>query len=105
MKIKTIDIIFKEWFDSNFGNSYHAGTVTVNFGLKTEITFICPMEYGYGDQYIHTAMLRLINEKLIKMKRHDDGSYPSFKRYCQDRNIILNTSLQEKCSKRALNKY
>jgi len=36
MKIKTIDVNVKEWFDKVNGNSYFAGTVSLNFGMKTQ---------------------------------------------------------------------
>jgi len=38
--MKTIDINAKEWFDKINGNSYFAGTITLDFGMKTEETFL-----------------------------------------------------------------
>lgn len=35
-KIKTIDVTALEWFDKANGNSYFAGTVTINFGMKSQ---------------------------------------------------------------------
>ena len=32
--IKTIDVNCKEWFDKLNGNSYFAGTISINYGLK-----------------------------------------------------------------------
>ena len=45
MKTKTIDIRAKEWFDKTFGNSYFAGTITINKGTETEETFLMPFQY------------------------------------------------------------
>ena len=36
MKVKTIDIQAKEWFDKINGNSYFSAVITLNFGLKTK---------------------------------------------------------------------
>ena len=43
-QIKTIDIDCKEWFDRINGNSYFAGTVTVNFQMEDEQTFNIPFQ-------------------------------------------------------------
>ena len=50
-KIKTIDIVAKEWFDRIYGNSYFSAYITVNYGLKSEANFYLPFQYGYGEQY------------------------------------------------------
>ena len=50
MKTKTIDIQAKEWFDKVNGNSYFAGTITLNYGTETEETFLLPFQYGYGNE-------------------------------------------------------
>ena len=36
MKVKTIDVQVKEWFDKVNGNSYFAGIITINFGMKND---------------------------------------------------------------------
>ena len=40
MKTKTIDVNAKEWIDKKHGNSYFCGTVTLNYGMKNEETFL-----------------------------------------------------------------
>ena len=42
----------RRWFQRSYGNTYH--TVTVEIDGKHVYT--SPEEYGYGDQYIQTAM-------------------------------------------------
>ena len=49
MKTKTIDIQAKHWFDKVNGNSYFCGTVTLNYGMKNEETFLMPFQNGYGE--------------------------------------------------------
>lgn len=51
-KIRTIDIVGVEWFQKTYGNSYHAVRVSVN----GEHVYTSPMTYGYGEQYIYTAL-------------------------------------------------
>jgi len=99
MKIKTIDIQTKQWFDKINGNSYFAAVITVNFGMETEKQFKLPFQYGYGDQYICEAFKLLIEEKLIKPV---DPQRFSFWSYCKENKIILRTNTQKNCLKREL---
>lgn len=100
MKIKTLDVNAKEWFDKLNGNSYFSGTVTINYGAKTEKTLIMPFQYGYGDHYQQMAFKLLQAEKIIK----NIDKMTSLWRYCRENNIILRTNKQENCKKRDLNK-
>jgi len=95
MKIKTIDVNAKEWFDRINGNSYFSGTVTVNFGMKDEKEFIMPAQYGYGDQYLYEARARLIEHNMLSMPY---GS--SLSKYCRENDLILRANKQEGCLKR-----
>ena len=95
MKIRTIDIDAKEWFDKTYGNSYFSGTVTVNFGMKTERTFKMPFQYGYGDSYVYAGFDLLEKEKLIK-RNHPSETW----NYCDENNIILRKHIQTGCLKR-----
>lgn len=105
MKIKTIDINAKEWFDKVNGNSYHAGKVTVNFGMKNEKSFNFPFQYGYGDQYRHTAFQTLEENNVIKLVHNDNGSTESHCGYCERNNIILRSNIIRGCKKRDLKEY
>ena len=102
MKIKTIDVNALEWFDKINGNSYFAGTVTVNYGTKTEKSFNMPYQYGYGDMYKQIAMETLVNESVIKVEKYPYGGYPPLWQYCSDNGIILRTVKHENCKKREL---
>lgn len=96
MKIKTIDINALEWFDKVNGNSYFAGTVTLNYGLKDERQIVMPFQYGYGKQYEQEATGVLIRQNLIP------ADITSLWRYCQDNKIILRSQITDKCLKREL---
>ena len=97
MKIKTIDVNAKEWFDRINGNSYFSGTVTVNFGMKDQKEFVMPAQYGYGDQYEDCAITILKENKIINTGEEGDMS---FWRYCNLNNIIQRSNIQRGCLKR-----
>lgn len=96
MKINTIDINAKEWFDRINGNSYYAGSIVLNFGQDNQIKFSMPFEYGYGDYYIQKAM-QILN----------DSGHINVKYTCElrDLGIILRTNMQRNCKKRELMQY
>jgi hypothetical protein len=97
MKLKTIDINAKEWFDKINGNSYFSGEITLNYGTKTEKTIKMPFQYGYGEHYTQEAGARLTEAGYIKTEKNF-----CLWRYCRDNKIILRTSKQENCKKRDL---
>ena len=98
MKIKTIDINGLEWFDKINGNSYFAGTITVNLGMKSEKIFNMPYQGGYDSQYIYEGFYVLHKAKVINIDRQRF----SYWQYCRDNNIILRTNKHENCLKREL---
>ena len=97
MKIKTIDVNAKEWFDKVNGNSYFSGNITINYGMKTEQEFKMPFQYGYGEQYTQEAKALLHKHNLINAR--DNQALWS---YCSENNIILRTNKKENCLKREL---
>jgi len=98
MKIKTIDVNAKEWFDKVNGNSYFSAHVTINFGMKDQTGFYMPFQYGYGNHYEDMAFKELIKKGFIKT----NDKYHSRWQYYQDNNIIYRHSKQENCRKRDL---
>ena len=97
MKTKSIDIQAKEWFDKVNGNSYFAGTITLNFGTETEETFLIPFQYGYGSQYEQEAKAILTQFNKISTE-----PFESLSTYCHRVGIKLNRSIQRGCLKRDL---
>lgn len=100
-KVKTIDVNVLEWFDRVNGNSYFAGTVSVNYGTKTAQTFNLPFQYGYGDHYKDIALQKLKSE----------GFFPEYKDdhlrlwELRDKGIVIRTNKQENCKKRELTQF
>ena len=95
--MKTIDINAKEWFDKVNGNSYFAGTVTVDFGTPEEQTFNMPFQYGYGSQYEWKGFYTLINAGLLP---EEWRSSPQWK--AREAGIIIRSHIQTGCRKRDL---
>ncbi len=98
MKIKTIDVICKEWFDAVNGNSYFAGKVIVNYQMKTEKNFILIFQYGYFEHYKYMALELLEKKKIVK----DREERESYWRYYKRKGIIARHTLHENCLKREL---
>jgi hypothetical protein len=96
-KLKTIDIVAREWFDRVNGNSYFSAYVTVNFGMPSEANFYLPFQYGYGDHY---------NDMCFDvLKKHGYVSCDEYTRYWQyyrDNNIVLRSRKIENCKKSEL---
>ena len=99
MKIKTIDVNAKEWFDKVNGNSYFSAKVIINYGNNSETFLHLPFQYGYGDHYRDMAFRELINRGIIK----DVPERTSHWQYYRDNNIIARHYKQEDCKKRDLN--
>jgi hypothetical protein len=94
--MKTIDINALEWFDKTYGNSYFAGTITINFGMPDKKAFLMPFQYGYGSQYEYEALKTLQKENLIP------DNINSLWQYCNDNNIILRSNIVKNCKQREL---
>lgn len=105
-QIKTIDINCKEWFDKVNGNSYFAGTVTINYGMDDGQTINLPYQYGYGDHYRDMAFKALEEANLTQdVEHYSNGSSEQLWQYCQRHNIILRANKVTGCKKRELMEY
>ena len=95
MKIETIDLIAREWFDKINGNYYFSCEITINFGMENETIFNIPFEYGYGNHY-EDESFKLIKEKLnIETEKRISV-------FCRENKIILRSVKHENCLKREL---
>lgn len=104
-KIKTIDINAKEWLDRVNGNSYFSGTVTVNFGMKGEQTFIMPFQYGYGDHYKDMAFQELEKSfPLTDVIKYENGANEGLRGYADRFKIIVRAHIQHNCKKKELSR-
>lgn len=81
MKVKSIKIEAKEWFDNINGNSYFSAEIWVNEGEKY---LTVPYQYGYEDHYLDVAYNKLVKEGVlpgVELTRLPD--------YCQENGIFL----------------
>ncbi len=95
-KIKTIDIQIKEWFDKVNGNSYFAGEVTVNYGLKSQQSFNMPFQYGYDRAGEQKAFELLKSKNIINSSNHMD---------LKENKIIIRSNKITGCKKAELKEY
>jgi hypothetical protein len=93
MKILTLDINAKEWFDKVNGNSYFSADIVVNYGMNESQTFKLPFQYGYGDHYQYMAIEELKKQGLTDKKYLHD---------LRDNGIIVRTNMQRNCRKKDL---
>ncbi len=101
MKIKTVDIDSKVWFDKVNGNSYFSLQVTVNYGMKNSKTFYRALTGGYNNQYIYEGFKVLQDEKVIP--KQDAGI--NYWNYYDNNNIIARYDKKENCLKRDVIKF
>jgi len=93
MKVNTIDINAKEWFDKVNGNSYFAANVTLNFGQADQINIVLPFQYGYGDSYQYEAIKVLNEQNYINVK---------WLQQLRENGIIVRYNIQRNCKQREL---
>jgi hypothetical protein len=95
MKISTIDVQGKEWFDRTYGNSYVAIRLYINYGMKDDVTLYGPYTYGYGDYYMQYARELLYKNGYIE----NIEEYCTLSTYCRENKIILRQSKENRCLK------
>lgn len=84
VKVKSITVIGKLWFDKVNGNSYHTAKVLINGEHYCNI----PFQYGYGDQYEQSALEQLTKDGYFKdMEKYQNGTSECFWRYCDRKGI------------------
>ena len=54
-ELRSLFVSGRLWFDKSGGNTYHAVSISANGKWLMDIG----ITYGYGDQYLHTALERL----------------------------------------------
>lgn len=94
VKLRTIDIQAKEWFDKVNGNSYWSARVTLNFGLPSEKTIVLPFQYGYGDFYRQEVTQTLREIGIIKTVNPEEY-HVSLRQMCHEHGIVLRASKSE----------
>jgi hypothetical protein len=88
-EMKTITIIGRRWFQRGPGNTYHTAQIIVD-GETIKKT---DREYGYGEQYVETAVSWLENNDWLPEKRehYKNGGHEAAWRFCERLGIKLST--------------
>jgi len=100
-KIKEIYVYGKLWFQKTYGNTYHTAAIDV-YGSDNEYPIYStksPVKYGYGEQYLQTAIDILQDNGFIK--DYDMTSEPFWK-YCERKGIKLVYSAKDVSKKSQL---
>jgi len=81
MKMKTLFVLGKRWFDRVNGNTYHSAGLYINGEFYKKID----CKYGYGDHYLQSAKELLFEDKIIKAS--ENSRYTFLYTYCNDKDI------------------
>lgn len=65
-EIKSIAIVGRRWFQKTYGNTYHSVQIFVD-GMEHKI----PFSYGYGDQYLQTAVNWLVSNGYAILEKRE----------------------------------
>ena len=101
LKGAVIEIYGREWFDKVNGNSYHCAYITIFLKNGKTKNLIAPFQYGYGDQYEHTAYELLIKYGYIKckyMNKYGNTTFSFFNKH----NIRVSSHIERNCLKKQL---
>lgn len=101
-KMRLIVLIGRRWFDKHAGNTYHDVEIIVHGFKGGFVHHRTTMAYGYGDQYIDTAVDWLEKRGLVLLPRYSHGMRKPLRVYCQDHEIELITSVVDVDSRKQL---
>lgn len=98
MKINSITVIGRKWFDSRAGNTYFTAAILIN-GLEVHRL---PYEYGYADQYLQSAFEWLDAAGHTSRERYVHGGHETPRDYCTCQGIALHYEAADVKRKRDL---
>lgn len=84
MKVTSIRLLGRRWFQKSYGNTYHTCEVWVN----DELVHKCPFAYGYGSQYAQSAQDWLDKNGYLPGMCSNNMNETLW-RYCVRKNITL----------------
>jgi len=102
MKVVTIDIIAKEWFDRVNGNSYFSAQITLNYGMTDSKTIKIGFTGGHSEYYVQKSGEVLKQLLYTDQEKYETGGLKGLGSYCRDAGIILRTGIQTGCLKRTV---
>jgi len=77
-----------KWFDKVNGNTYHSVRITK---CSTGEQIACQFQYGYGDQYSHTALVAMAKAKWLPVKYRGENyrGHPNYFSYEMENNYPI----------------
>lgn len=71
IKIRSLFVECREWFDKINGNTYFSARIWINGGQVA----ILPFQYGYGDQFIYEAQKKLLELGYLPQEGKNQSLY------------------------------
>ena len=100
-RVRTIDVVAKEWRDKVNGNSYFSARVIVNLDeMGNGLVYHVPFRYGYGIDYIY-ASLRVLSERGVL----PDRFACQYMSACRESGIVLRNGIERDAKKRDVTEW
>jgi hypothetical protein len=100
VRVDSITVVGRLWFNRGQGNTYHSAEILVN-GL---VVHKVPCEYGYGNQYEQSAADWLEESGFLPGRKRspNTGGRESLHRYCERHGVAYSTSSTDVSRKKDL---
>lgn len=86
-----LTIVGRRWFEKTNGNTYHSVAVYDGKKLIGSVDFA----YGYGDQYLQSALQIAIDAGYYSNDRYPSGGFKDYGKFCQE-NFYTVTDVKRK---------
>ena len=101
MRIISIVVEGRKWFDKINGNTYHSANVIVTMDRDVKVLKV-PYQYGYGDQYLQSAFDELEKAGFLKLERYKSGASEPPWRWAEEHGVTLIYSAVDVAKKKDL---
>ena len=88
MKMHSLRLVGRRWWQRSTGNTYHSVEIWVDDNCIHTI----PFAYGYDQAFEETAMRWLEENKYLPDLHHANGGHEALWRYCERKNIMYERS-------------
>lgn len=108
--LRMITVVGRRWRD-RMGNTYHTASVAIDWiaeGYENpgdgweHATYIVTFTYGYGDQYLQSALELLQDEGILPRLAYSNGVPLDIRRICERHGIELRAHVADVPTKREL---
>lgn len=99
--MQEIRVLGRRWFQRTYGNTYHAADIWVTFADGTTQKLFADFTYGYGEQYLETALETLAEAGLAQPQDTRYGR-ETLREYCKRNGIALEYRALDVARKRDL---